>query len=136
MVIHRIFHIIRLNEVRRAKICAHLIRNQLPIISGNLRLIVCHAKPPVDSTFPSEQILSKKETNGQTGIQKPCEIRFRDQKVAGSNPVTSTKKDCQRKLTVFCYTRGMQLWRFETAQSFISFGPKQAAESRLAGIHK
>ena len=58
LVIHRIFHIIRLNEVRRAKICAHLIRNQLPIISGNLRLIVCHAKPPVDSTFPSEQILS------------------------------------------------------------------------------
>ena len=76
MVIHRIFHIIRLNEVRRAKICAHLIRNQLPIISGNLRLIVCHAKPPVDSTFPSEQILSKKESNGQTRIQKPCEIRF------------------------------------------------------------
>ena len=47
---------------------------------------------PIDDTFSSEQILSKKESNGQTGIQKPCEIRFRDQKVAGSNPVTSTKK--------------------------------------------
>ena len=46
---------------------------------------------PIDDTFSSEQILSKKESNGQTGIQKPCEIRFRDQKVAGSNPVTSTK---------------------------------------------
>ena len=47
---------------------------------------------PIDDTFSSEQILSKKESNGQTGIQKPCEIRFRDQKVAGSNPVTSTTK--------------------------------------------
>ena len=33
---------------------------------------------PIDDTFSSEQILSKKESNGQTGIQKPCEIRFRE----------------------------------------------------------
>ena len=50
-----------------------------------------NTNPPIFYAFPSEQILSKKESNGQTGIQKPCEIRFRDQKVAGSNPVTSTK---------------------------------------------
>ena len=45
---------------------------------------------PIDDTFSSEQILSKKESNGQTRIQKHYEIIIRDQKVAGSNPVTST----------------------------------------------
>src|SRR5699024_9378337 len=59
---------------------------------------------PVNSTFPSEQILSKKESNGQTRIQKPYEIRIRDQKVAGSNPVTSTTKIriCESKSGFFC----------------------------------
>ena len=56
---------------------------------------------PIDDTFSSEQILSKKESNGQTGIQKPCEIRFRDQTVAGSNPVTSTIKSLQKRRRAF-----------------------------------
>ena len=56
---------------------------------------------PIDSTFPSKQILSKKDSNGQTRIQTPCDIRIRDQKVAGSNPVTSTIKSLQKRRRAF-----------------------------------
>ena len=59
--------------------------------AGSLDLVVCHANSPTDGAFPSEQILSTSDSNGLSGIQAPYEINFRDQKVAGSNPVTSTK---------------------------------------------
>ena len=59
--------------------------------TGSLSLVVCHANSPTDGAFPSKQILSTSDSNGLSGIQAPYEINFRDQKVAGSNPVTSTK---------------------------------------------
>ena len=59
--------------------------------AGTMRPVVCHANSPTDGAFPSEQILSTSDSNGLSGIQAPYEINFRDQKVAGSNPVTSTK---------------------------------------------
>ena len=59
--------------------------------AGTMRPAVCHANSPTDGAFPSEQILSTSDSNGLSGIQAPYEINFRDQKVAGSNPVTSTK---------------------------------------------
>ena len=59
--------------------------------AGTMRPVVCHANPPTDGTFPSEQIQSQHDSTGRAGIGCPTEDRIRDQKVAGSNPVTSTK---------------------------------------------
>ena len=67
------------------------MRHQYSMTAGSLDLVVCHANSPTDGAFPSEQILSTSDSNGLSGIQAPYEINFRDQKVAGSNPVTSTK---------------------------------------------
>ena len=72
--------------------------------TGSLSLVVCHANSPTDGAFPSKQILSTSDSNGLSGIQAPYEINFRDQKVAGSNPVTSTIFDrvCESKSGFFC----------------------------------
>ncbi len=67
--------------------------------TGSLSLVVCHANSPTDGAFPSKQILSTSDSNGLSGIQAPYEINFRDQKVAGSNPVTSTT--ICLKITIF-----------------------------------
>ena len=59
--------------------------------------VVCHANPPTDGAFPSEQILSIVEKRGCSNLHWSNKVNFRDQKVAGSNPVTSTKnlsEDC------------------------------------------
>ena len=65
-------------------------KQSMPMSAGTLCMAVCHANSPTDGAFPSEQILSTSDSNGLSGIQAPYEINFRDQKVAGSNPVTST----------------------------------------------
>ena len=71
--------------------------------TGSLSLVVCHANSPTDGAFPSKQILSTSDSNGLSGIQAPYEINFRDQKVAGSNPVTSTKNLSEDyNLQAFC----------------------------------
>ena len=59
--------------------------------AGTMRPVVCHANPPTYGAFPSEQIRSQHDSTGRAGIGCPTEDRIRDQKVAGSNPVTSTK---------------------------------------------
>ena len=59
--------------------------------AGTMRPVVCHANPPTDGAFPSEQIQSQHDSTGRAGIGCPTEDRIRDQKVAGSNPVTLTK---------------------------------------------
>ena len=83
--------------------------------TGSLSLVVCHANSPTDGAFPSKQILSTSDSNGLSGIQAPYEINFRDQKVAGSNPVTSTRKSRKPKgfrffFCIICTKR--RLWRF------------------------
>ena len=59
--------------------------------AGTMHPVVCHANSPTGGSFPSEQILSQHDSTGRAGIGCPTEDRIRDQKVAGSNPVTSTK---------------------------------------------
>ena len=59
--------------------------------AGTMRSVVCHANSPTGGSFPSEQIRSQHDSTGRAGIGCPTEDRIRDQKVAGSNPVTSTK---------------------------------------------
>ena len=77
--------------------------------TGSLSLVVCHANSPTDGAFPSKQILSTSDSNGLSGIQAPYEINFRDQKVAGSNPVTSTKNLSEdynlQTFLLFCFAR-------------------------------
>ena len=65
--------------------------DRLSMTTSTMRPVVCHANPPTDGTFPSEQIQSQHDSTGRAGIGCPTEDRIRDQKVAGSNPVTSTK---------------------------------------------
>ena len=64
--------------------------DRLSMTTSTMRPVVCHANPPTDGTFPSEQIQSQHDSTGRAGIGCPTEDRIRDQKVAGSNPVTST----------------------------------------------
>lgn len=59
--------------------------------AGTMHPVVCHANSPTGGSFPSEQIQSQHDSTGRAGIGCPTEDRIRDQKVAGSNPVTSTK---------------------------------------------
>ena len=66
-------------------------KQSVSITAGSLSLIVCHANSPTGGSFPSEQIQSQHDSTGRAGIGCPTEDRIRDQKVAGSNPVTSTR---------------------------------------------
>ena len=77
--------------------------------AGTMHPVVCHANPPTDGAFPSEQIRSQHDSTGRAGIGCPTEDRIRDQKVAGSNPVTPTKilsEDCNlQTFLLFGFTR-------------------------------
>ena len=77
-------------------------KQSMPMSAGTLCMAVCHANSPTDGAFPSEQILSTSDSNGLSGIQAPYEINFRDQKVAGSNPVTSTMRSIIKGSEKFC----------------------------------
>ena len=63
--------------------------------AGTMHPVVCHANSPTGGSFPSEQIQSQHDSTGRAGIGCPTEDRIRDQKVAGSNPVTSTKNSSE-----------------------------------------
>ena len=59
--------------------------------AGTMHPVVCHANSPTGGSFPSEQILSIVDKEGLSDSHWSNKVNFRDQKVAGSNPVTSTK---------------------------------------------
>ena len=88
--------------------------------TGSLSLVVCHANSPTDGAFPSKQILSTSDSNGLSGIQALYEINFRDQKVAGSNPVTSTifGRVCENKSGFFV----LIFWSIRTQADMPPFG--------------
>ena len=88
--------------------------------AGTMRPVVCHANPPTGGSFPSEQIQSQHDSTGRAGIGCPTEDRIRDQKVAGSNPVTSTIFDrvCESKSGFFVPL----FWSIRTQADMPPFG--------------
>ena len=88
--------------------------------AGTMRSVVCHANSPTGGSFPSEQIRSQHDSTGRAGIGCPTEDRIRDQKVAGSNPVTSTNFDrvCENKSGFFV----LIFWSIRTQADMPPFG--------------
>ena len=88
--------------------------------AGTMHPVVCHANSPTGGSFPSEQIQSQHDSTGRAGIGCPTEDRIRDQKVAGSNPVTSTIFDrvCESKSGFFVPL----FWSIRTQSDMPLFG--------------
>ena len=50
--------------------------DRLSMTTSTMRPVVCHANPPTDGTFPSEQIQSQHDSTGRAGIGCPRKIEF------------------------------------------------------------